>query len=139
MSHVAQQVREWAVTALTGYLTLPTPLLGLQKQIDTFPAVAIIPSIEENERADIHLGLERTLSISIEAIAKTLDVAETTALNIEKGLAASKAVSPATSFTYVISQREYVYDNDTDQNFFVISQQIDFVYYTDDNDPETFT
>lgn len=135
MAHGAKQIRDWFVTALTGYGSLPTINVGAVRQVAAAPVVHITMGTEEIEASDVHIGLDRLLGVDINIVAATYDAIDALCVDIEKGVALSATAFPGRDLTLVA--REYSEDTETELTLVECVLRYAAEYTTDDDDPET--
>lgn len=89
MSHAATTIRGQFVTALTGVTGLPTPVVGMPRQIAEATAAVVIEPRSEEVTIDSIVGpafQRRELTIVVAAFSTTYDAADAMSLLIEEAL-----------------------------------------------------
>lgn len=138
MSHCAQQIRDWFVTALTGVSGLPAAREGIPRQVAAGTTACVVTSTGEAvARATIDDPAidQRDLNVQVIVIAGSLDAADALCLKAEEALAAA-ASFPGKNFEPV--QREYQENIDTDRDYVSVTVTYTATYFAARNDLETF-
>lgn len=118
MSHAAQQIRDAIITALDAVGGLPTPSVHVPPQVDA-DAVAVVMRGEAIEIETIHVPPlhRRELTISVLALATSLDDADDMSVLIEEAIAAMTDPTP------VLQSRDYEADIETQGDYFAIDHR----------------